>query len=86
MLGSQIVFLTNQNVAVKGIFGGRIQIDEIAPANIFVINAQDFYLGFDTASRRQNKVHRMGGTRLESLIFKSQSTGTDFHDFQGIPL
>lgn len=82
MLGSKIVFLTNQNVAMKRVFGCGVQIDEIAPANILVINAQDFYLGFDAASSRQDKVDRIRGARLESLIFKSQSTGTDLHDFQ----
>ena len=46
-----------------------VQIDEIAPANILVINTQDFDLGFDAASSRQDKVDRILGARLESLIF-----------------
>ena len=84
-MGSKVIFLTNQNVAVKRIFGFDIQIDKIAPANIFFIDAQNFYPGFDDASRRQDEVDHIRGTCLESLIFKCQSTGADFHDFQGIP-
>ncbi len=84
-MGSEVVFLTNQNVAVKRVFGFDIQINEITPANVLFVDAQNFYPGFDNASRRQDKVDHIRGTCLESLIFKCQSTGTDFHDFQGIP-
>ncbi len=82
MLGSEVVLLTHQNVAVKGIFGFDIQICEMTPANIPFIDAQNFYPGFDSASRRQDKVDHMRGTLFESLIFKCQPPGTDFHDFQ----
>lgn len=83
-MGSEVVFLTNQNVAVQRIFGCGIQVNEITPANILFVYAQNFYPGFDNASRRQDKVDHMRGICLESLVFKRKSTGTDFQDFQGI--
>ncbi len=82
MLGSEIFFLTNQNVAVKRIFGLDIQVNEVTPANILVIDAQNLYPGYDKATRGQNKIDHILGACLESLILECQSTGTDFHDFQ----
>ena len=84
-MGPEVFFLTNQDVPVERVFGIDIQFNEITPANVLFIDAQNLYPGFDKASRGQDEVDHMLGTCLEPLIFKCQSTGTDFHDFQGSP-
>ena len=52
ILGVEIVFLTHQHITVKDVFGFHIQIDEIAPADLFFVDTQYFDVGIDGAARR----------------------------------
>jgi hypothetical protein len=41
---------------MKGVFGVEIQVNEIASANIFFVDAQNFNLGFNPTPCREHKV------------------------------